>query len=80
MIYFLQLDLLRQLFFYFLIVLFLNLLVMTNDYFLLPSDIKVVSNNSSERNKIKLKLWDLPKQKILGICFFENFRQSMEAT
>ena len=31
-------------------------------------------------NKIKLKLWDLPKQKILGICFFENFRQSMEAT
>ena len=31
-------------------------------------------------NKIKLKLWPIPKQKILGVCYFESFHQSMEIT
>ena len=29
-------------------------------------------------NKIKLKLSDLPKNKILGVCYFDNFHQAME--
>ena len=31
-------------------------------------------------NKIKLKLWPIPKQKILGVCYFESFHQAMELT
>ncbi len=31
-------------------------------------------------NKIKLKLADIPKNKILGVCYFDNFHQSMELT
>ena len=31
-------------------------------------------------NKIKLKLSDIPKNKILGVCYFDNFHQSMELT
>ncbi len=31
-------------------------------------------------NKIKLKLWEIPKQKILGACYFESFHQAMEIT
>jgi len=31
-------------------------------------------------NKIKLKLSPIPKQKILGLCAFQNFRQAMEIT
>ena len=29
-------------------------------------------------NKIKLKLSELPKNKILGVCYFDNFHQAME--
>ncbi|MDC2968863.1 FAD-binding oxidoreductase [Candidatus Pelagibacter sp.] len=29
-------------------------------------------------NKIKLKLSEIPKNKILGVCFFDNFHQAME--
>ena len=28
-------------------------------------------------NKVKLKLWDIPKQKVLGVCFFKSFREAM---
>ena len=31
-------------------------------------------------NKIKLKLSEIPKNKILGVCYFENFHQAMELT
>jgi FAD/FMN-containing dehydrogenase/Fe-S oxidoreductase len=31
-------------------------------------------------NKIKLKLSELPKNKILGVCYFDNFHQAMELT
>ena len=31
-------------------------------------------------NKIKLKLWPIPKQKVLGVCYFESFSQAMELT
>ena len=31
-------------------------------------------------NKIKLKLSKIPKNKILGVCYFENFHQAMELT
>jgi len=31
-------------------------------------------------NKIKLKLSPIPKQKMLGLCAFQNFRQAMEIT
>ncbi|MBD1136069.1 FAD-binding oxidoreductase [Pelagibacterales bacterium SAG-MED49] len=31
-------------------------------------------------NKIKLKLSEIPKNKILGVCYFDNFHQSMELT
>ena len=31
-------------------------------------------------NKIKLKLSPIPKQKVLGVCYFENFAQAMELT
>ena len=31
-------------------------------------------------NKIKLKLWPIPKQKVLGVCYFESFAQAMELT
>ena len=31
-------------------------------------------------NKIKLKLSHIPKQKILGLCSFQNFRDAMEIT
>ncbi len=29
-------------------------------------------------NKIKLKLSEIPKNKILGVCYFDNFHQAME--
>ncbi len=29
-------------------------------------------------NKIKLKLSEIPKSKILGVCYFDNFHQAME--
>ncbi len=29
-------------------------------------------------NKIKLKLFEIPKNKILGVCYFDNFHQAME--
>ncbi len=29
-------------------------------------------------NKIKLKLSEIPKKKILGVCYFDNFHQAME--
>ena len=28
-------------------------------------------------NKIKLKLWEIPKQKVLGVCFFKSFAEAM---
>ena len=28
-------------------------------------------------NKIKLKLWEIPKQKVLGVCFFKSFHEAM---
>ena len=31
-------------------------------------------------NKIKLKLSEIPKNKILGVCYFDNFHQAMELT
>jgi Fe-S oxidoreductase/FAD/FMN-containing dehydrogenase len=31
-------------------------------------------------NRIKLKLSELPKNKILGVCYFDNFHQAMELT
>ena len=31
-------------------------------------------------NKIKLKLSPIPKQKVLGVCYFESFAQAMELT
>ena len=31
-------------------------------------------------NKIKLKLSELPKNRILGVCYFDNFHQAMELT
>ncbi|MAD13661.1 MAG: lactate dehydrogenase [Pelagibacteraceae bacterium] len=31
-------------------------------------------------NKIKLKLSPVPKQKVLGVCYFESFAQAMELT
>jgi FAD/FMN-containing dehydrogenase/Fe-S oxidoreductase len=31
-------------------------------------------------NKVKLKLSPIPKQKMLGLCSFQNFRQAMEIT
>ncbi len=31
-------------------------------------------------NKVKLKLWPIPKQKVLGVCYFESFAQAMELT
>ena len=31
-------------------------------------------------NKIKLKLSPIPKQKVLGECYFQNFAQAMELT
>ena len=31
-------------------------------------------------NKIKLKLSGIPKNKILGVCYFDNFHQAMELT
>ena len=31
-------------------------------------------------NKVKLKLSPIPKQKMLGLCAFQNFRQAMEIT
>ena len=32
------------------------------------------------KNRIKLKLSELPKNKILGVCYFDNFHQAMELT
>ncbi len=31
-------------------------------------------------NRIKLKLSEIPKNKILGVCYFDNFHQAMELT
>ena len=31
-------------------------------------------------NKIKLKLSKIPTNKVLGVCYFENFHQAMELT
>ncbi|MFZ9438485.1 MAG: FAD-binding oxidoreductase, partial [Candidatus Fonsibacter ubiquis] len=31
-------------------------------------------------NKVKIKLSPIPKQKMLGLCAFQNFRQAMEIT
>ena len=28
-------------------------------------------------NKIKLKLWEIPTRKVLGVCYFANFREAM---
>jgi len=28
-------------------------------------------------NKVKLKLWEMPKQKVLGVCFFKSFSEAM---
>ncbi len=28
-------------------------------------------------NKVKLKLWEIPKQKVLGVCFFKSFSEAM---
>ena len=30
--------------------------------------------------KIKLKLWEIPKQKVLGVCFFQKFNEAMALT
>ena len=30
--------------------------------------------------KIKLKLWEIPKQKVLGVCFFQKFNAAMALT
>jgi len=31
-------------------------------------------------NKIKLKLWEIPTRKVLGVCYFANFREAMNLT
>ncbi len=31
-------------------------------------------------NKVKLKLWDIPKRKVLGVCFFRSFHEAMSLT
>ena len=31
-------------------------------------------------NKIKLQLWEIPTRKVLGVCFFANFREAMNLT
>ena len=30
--------------------------------------------------KIKLKLWEIPKKKVLGVCFFQKFNEAMALT